>query len=172
MDIEDAKIYTPKDILKRWFPSLIILLLSIYFLVNRGEFTFLDMYHLIVHEAGHFILGFFGNFIMMTGGTIMQLLIPALLILYFFQSRMRVLFQLGLFLEGHSFINVSVYAGDAQAMKLRLFGPPGAKHDWNTILTQLDILEYTPTVALFFLLLAGACFILAALTPLFFPDQS
>jgi len=139
-------------------------------MLHRGEYTLIDTYHLIVHEAGHFILGFMGYFIMMMGGTIMQLLVPAMLMLYSFLNRMRVIFQFSFFLLGHSFLNVSVYAADAQAMKLRLFGPPGAKHDWNTVLSLLGILEYTPVVAIFFVLMAGACFILAVLAPAYFSD--
>ena len=48
---------------------------------------------------------------------------------------------------GINLINVSVYAGDAIVMQLPLLGGDGVMHDWNYILTTLDTLSSTPTVA-------------------------
>ncbi len=168
--MKESKTYAAPDTVKRWFPSLVILPLGIYLLISR-EYSLIDNFHLVAHEAGHFILGMFGEVIMFMGGTIMQLAIPGLLVLYFYLNRMRLLFQAGVVLEGHSFINVSIYAADAQTMELRLFGPPGAKHDWNWMLNHFGILRYSDAVAFFFIFLAAVCFIASALAPLYVPDR-
>lgn len=46
-----------------------------------------------------------------------------------------------------NFINVSTYAGDAIVMQLTLLGGDSVIHDWNYILTSLNILSWTPQIA-------------------------
>ena len=48
---------------------------------------------------------------------------------------------------GQNLLNVSVYAGDAVAMQLDLLGGDGVIHDWNYLLSELGILNYTHAVA-------------------------
>ena len=48
-----------------------------------------------------------------------------------------------------NFINVSTYAGDAIVMQLPLLGGDSSLHDWNYILTSLNILSWTPQVSSF-----------------------
>lgn len=167
MNEEQNKFTSVLFLIKEWLPSVIVFSLGIYFISTR-EYSLIDHFHLIVHEAGHMIFGFFGQVIMVLGGTLMQLIIPLLLMIYAYMSNSRTFFQFMLLLEGHSFINVSIYAGDAQRLQLRLFGPPGVKHDWNWLLTHFGIIEYTDYVSFFFLLLAGVCVAAATAAPLYF----
>jgi len=46
-------------------------------------YRFLDRVDLVFHEAGHVIFGFFGEFIGLLGGSLMQVLIPAIVTGYF-----------------------------------------------------------------------------------------
>lgn len=170
MMLEGAKVYTTKDRILRWVPSVIIIPVAIYFLSQYGKFSLLDNFDLIIHEAGHVFFSFFGETMYILGGTLMQIIVPALLIAYGLLSMQRVIFQVSVCLLAQNLINISVYAGDAMTQKLRLFGPPGAKHDWHTILTKYNILQYTGDISMFFLVMAGIMFLIAILSPLFIKD--
>ncbi|OGR81693.1 MAG: hypothetical protein A2X32_08125 [Elusimicrobia bacterium GWC2_64_44] len=117
-------------------------------------FSFLDFINLAFHEAGHVFLGFFGRFIMMLGGTIFQLLLPALCLLQLRRKRSNIGWQLCVFWIGESLLNISIYAGDAIKQELPLVG--GGEHDWTYLLTELGLIAHTPAVAKAIFLLGSA----------------
>lgn len=141
-------------------------LLSLYLLIKRGWF-FLDYVNLVIHEAGHPIFGFFGEFIKALGGTLMQLLFPALVAVHFFRRRSVYGTQFALFWFGESCLNVSVYAADARALRLDLIG---GEHDWHYLLGRLDILTYDQTVAACFVTLGVLALLALAALP-FLPSM-
>lgn len=166
---EGARVHTTWDEVKRWIPSVIALPAAVYFLAER-TYTYIDYFHLIVHEAGHVLLGFFGELVMFLGGTLMQIIVPILLLIFCYVNYKRVWFQASMFLLGHSFINISVYVADAKEMKLQLFGPPNVQHDWNWILNYFGALDYSSEVAGMFTVLACIAFLLTVLAPLYISD--
>jgi len=123
--------------------------LSIYFFwaAFKPSWHFIDNVNLIFHEAGHFIFFFFGNFMSIAGGTIVQLTIPAVCSLYFFRQKQYYSAALLLFWLGENFINISIYAADAQTMQLPLLGGDSTIHDWNEMLGMLNLLSETALVA-------------------------
>lgn len=151
------------ELLKRWSFSLLLLPLCIYFLMHRGEYTLLDNFHLIVHEAGHLFFSFFGTFIQFLGGTLMQLIIPILLLIIFYKSAMPKGMQLSFFLLGHSLINVSVYAADARTQALPLLG--NGKHDWAYLLNEMNLLNFDEQIGYVFFGLAILFFVIAVIFP-------
>ena len=58
-------------------------LLLLYLAGHFRQLTLLDYLHLPIHEGGHLLFSYFGQTLHLWGGTILQLLIPALLALYF-----------------------------------------------------------------------------------------
>lgn len=108
-------------------------------------FSFLDWVNLAFHEAGHVFLGFFGRFISMLGGTLFQLLIPALCLVHFRRKGANLGWQLCLFWIGQNLLNVSIYAGDAIDQALPLVG--GGVHDWTYLLTETGLIAHTGGVA-------------------------
>jgi hypothetical protein len=164
---EGAQTYSRVDEVKKWLVSFIILLLGGYLVYTRGHYTYLDNFDLIIHEAGHVILQWFGETIYFLGGCIMQIIVPSLLIIFCFYNRLIKSLQFSFALLGQNFINISVYAGDAQTKSLHLFGPPGAKHDWNFILTKYNILDWDSDIAMAFMVLAVISFLVAIITPYF-----
>ncbi len=164
--LSDTKPYSRIDEIKKWIPSLILLPLCIYFVLNRGEYTLLDNANLVIHEAGHFFFILFGKFIYTLGGTLMQVILPSIIIWYFFSTRYRLGMQIFLFWLGHNFINISVYAADAQTRKLPLLGGSKVYHDWHYMLGELGILQYDEIVGYFFFGIAIFIFIITLLLPL------
>jgi len=155
---------------KKWLTSLIILPIIIYLILNRGNYIFIDNADLIIHEAGHFFFRFFGKFIYTAGGTLMQIILPSLIAWYFFRNLYRTGVQISLLWLGQNFINISVYAADAQTRKLHLLGGSKVYHDWHFMLSELNLLNYDFAVGYFFFGTAIIIFIVALLMPLVIKD--
>jgi hypothetical protein len=168
--LEGARTYTLMDKMSRWAFSLLIIPIAYFFLSHQGHYTWIDNFDLIIHEPGHFFFSFMGDTIHMLGGTLMQLIVPTLLIIYGFRAHRVFVTQFFMCFLAQNLINISVYAGDAVTMKLRLLGPPGAKHDWHYLLLKYNMLDMTADISMFFLVMAGITFLIAILAPLYIKD--
>ncbi|MCB0265861.1 MAG: hypothetical protein KDH95_01230 [Calditrichaeota bacterium] len=152
--------------LKKWTASLILLPISLYYLLTRGNYTLIDNADLVIHEAGHFFFIFFGNFIYALGGTLMQIIFPLFLAFYFWQNDYRTGFQIMIAWLGQNWINISVYVADAQVRQLRLLG--NGKHDWFYLLGELGIREYCVEIGWIFMGFSTITFLIALSIPLFY----
>ncbi len=119
----------------------------LYYLHTATDWHFLDSVNLIIHEAGHPIFSLLGHFIGILGGSLFQVLVPAIFVYYFYARAQYFSASLLLFWFGQNLVNVSIYARDAEAMNLPLLGGDNVEHDWNTILGQLSLLDHTALVA-------------------------
>ncbi len=81
----------------------------------------------------------FGEFIGFLGGTLMQLLMPAAFVTYFWRQGDRHAATVALWWVAQNLWNVSVYVQDARAELLPLVG--GGEHDWNYLLGRLGLLN-------------------------------
>ncbi len=169
MEIEGTP-YSRWDEIKKWIPSAIIFLISVYLVINRGEYTWIDNADLVIHEAGHFFFILFGKFIYTAGGTLMQVLLPSLIAFYFFSKLYRPGVQFSLLWLGQNLINISVYAADARARRLHLLGGNKVYHDWHYMLGKLHLLEFDQTVGYIFVALAVLVFIVAVIMPVLMPE--
>ena len=107
---------------------------------SPSTYRFLDRVDLVFHEAGHVFFGFLGEFIGILGGSIMQVLIPAIVVVYFLARRQRYSAAITLFWVAQSLFNVSVYVRDARTRALPLLGGEDTLHDWGYILGKLNLL--------------------------------
>lgn len=116
---------------------------------------FLDTFDLYIHEAGHLFFSPFGELLHIMGGSLFQVLLPAVAAVVFVRSGF---FTLGftLFWVGESVVNVSVYVRDAPFMRLHLISRH-AIHDWNWICRRLDIMDSADNIATALLYLGIAC---------------
>jgi len=117
---------------------------------DRTGFLFIDNANLVVHEGGHLLFGWFGPWIGIWGGTILQWLVPALLAAYFFVERKPIAFAFCLFFFFENFLYTATYMADARAMQLPLVSAGGGdqpEHDWNTIFSRLGVLQYDTRIA-------------------------
>ena len=74
--------------------------------------------------------------------------------------------QFSLLWLGQNFINISVYAADAQARKLPLLGGNKVYHDWNYLLTEIGLLKFDAEVGFFIFGIAILVFIITLIMPL------
>ncbi|HEY0964470.1 MAG TPA: hypothetical protein VGE31_01600 [Candidatus Paceibacterota bacterium] len=120
---------------------------SLYYVATATRWHFIDYADLIFHEAGHVLFMFFGEFLHALMGSGLQILLPLCISLYFFYHRQIISGAICLMWTGMNFINVSLYAGDALTLQLPLLGGDNVRHDWNYLLSALNMLHLAPVVA-------------------------
>jgi hypothetical protein len=126
-----------------------------------GLLGFIHGIDLIFHEAGHVIFGFFGEFVAVLGGSLNQVLIPAVATAAFLRTRQWASAAVALFWTGQSLTDVGIYAADGRVKALPLLAE-GLIHDWNYILGRLGLLGSAETVGRL-MFGAGALVMLGAL---------
>ena len=101
------------------------------------------------HEIGHVICIPFGRFLTIAGGSIWQILWWLGLALYTYGVKRYISFSLVLWMiTAHSFINLSVYIGDAEERNLPLlFGLGKDSHDWGNLLETMGLVQYDDMIA-------------------------
>lgn len=116
-----------------------------------------ELLHLInlpFHEAGHVFFRPFGQFAMSLGGTLGQLLIPTICLLYLLlKTRDPFGAAVCLWWLGENFIDIAPYVDDARAGQMPLLGgnfgeiSPYGFHDWEYLLTETGFLSYDHALA-------------------------
>lgn len=106
----------------------------------------LHLVHLVFHEAGHVIFAWFGHFMGVLGGSLLQVLMPFIwFVAARFWGRDAFAGALCLWLMGHSLVDVSPYINDARSLQLVLLGGGTGQevegHDWEYLLTELNLLH-------------------------------
>lgn len=157
---------------------LFALLLSVYFLwiaYDPLQGSFLDNVDLPIHETGHLIFRLFGEFMGIAGGSLFQVILPAVFFGYFLWQRSFYSAAIVLLWVGQSSLNVWVYASDAVVMQLVLTsgftGSEGSFHDWNYLLTATGLLEKTRIVAGIIRFLGTSIIILGSVSAVYLSFQ-
>jgi hypothetical protein len=101
-----------------------------------------------VHEFGHLLFAFFGEFMTVLGGSLTQLLIPLATALLLYRSRdFFGIAVAGAWLSS-SLIDLARYIGDARTLDLDLVGfGENAVHDWAFLLGRVGWLPYDVRLA-------------------------
>jgi hypothetical protein len=107
---------------------------------------FLHGVNLIFHEAGHTILAGFGQFLHILGGSLMQVVVPAVIAGYFVVTRQMYAGAIALCWTAQSLWDVSIYIKDAQERSLPLLGGEAVLHDWHFLLLDLHLLAHDQLV--------------------------
>ena len=136
-------------------PKLIFVVVAcIYFLwvaYDPMQGSFLDNVDLPIHETGHLLFRPFGEFMMIAGGSLFQVIFPLVFVGYFVWQRSFYSAAMVMMWVGQSILNVWVYASDAVVMQLVLTsgfsGSEGSFHDWNYMLEHFGLLDSTKTIA-------------------------
>ncbi len=155
-----------------WFGSILLFPLMIYFFLNIGNYLLIDYLNLLIHEGGHGIFKIFGKYIHALGGTLMQIIIPSMFIVFYFIKKQKFGAQIFLVWLGQNLFNISVYAADARAQKLPLLGGNKVYHDWTYLLNTIGLIEYDKLIGNVFVFLGVAAFIVAIIVPLLIKKQA
>jgi hypothetical protein len=126
---------------RRWRTGL-TLGLAVYgwqFLRTPDDYRWLDSLDLAIHETGHLVFAFGGEFLMLLGGTLLQLLVPVVFVVALWRQGDRHGATVPLWWLGQNCWNISRYIKDARLEELPLVG--GGEHDWALLLGQLGWLE-------------------------------
>jgi hypothetical protein len=113
-------------------------LFLLYAFFDRSGFLLLDYVNLLIHEGGHFFFSWFGNTIMILGGTLGELLVPLLCAIYFFWQRETTGFAFCIFWFFENFPYIGAYMADARTASLPLVG--SEESDWTILFTQWGLL--------------------------------
>jgi hypothetical protein len=117
---------------------------------GAGPFLMIDLVFVPIHEGGHLLFRFFGEFLAVAGGTLLQLGVPFMLATYFaFQRHVQgTAFCAFFFFE--QFLPIATYMADARAQELPLLTVGDADyviHDWNYLFGKLGVLEHDTQIA-------------------------
>jgi hypothetical protein len=123
----------------------------LYELMSGGEFPkYMDLVFIPVHEGGHLIFGWFGQFIAVAGGTLLQLGAPAMLAIYFMFRRQPQGVTFCMFFFFEQFGPIATYMADARAQELPLLTVGSGDdviHDWNYLFGKLGVLAHDTQIA-------------------------
>lgn len=139
---------TPKLAFAAW----VIFYLFFLYQAARGTgfLLLMDGVFVPIHEGGHLLFRFFGEFLNIAGGTFLQLFVPFSLATYFLFQRhaQGVAFCSFFFFE--QFLPIATYMADARAQDLPLLTVGDAEyviHDWNYLFGKLGLLQHDTQIA-------------------------
>jgi hypothetical protein len=140
---------------------------SFPFPVNFEKFL-INNFLLIIHEAGHtFFSVFESRIITILGGSLNEILLPLLIVIFTLFNRYIKGSQFALYLFGTAWFSVAFYAADGAERKLPLIGNLGKEsHDWYNILRHYGFLESYETIALAMVIIGTFIYIVALTVPL------
>lgn len=123
---------------------------------NYAGEAFIHLINIPFHEFGHLLFRPLGRFMTSLGGSITQLLIPAVCV-YVFLFKYQNTFgaAVSLWWFGENFIDMAPYINDARSLTLPLLGgntgmnTPYGFHDWQYILTETGLKSWDHSLAKF-----------------------
>lgn len=146
-----------------WWAYIPFIFYFIYLLFqyvkNPLHWSFLNNVNLVFHEAGHIIFMFFGRFVEILGGSLFECLLPTALAALFIRSKNYFGTAFCLSWLGVALFDTAAYIGDAQKMALPLLAD-GLVHDWNYLLSELNLLSQTETISSFVRFFGGLSMLL------------
>lgn len=146
---------------------LICLFFSYQLLFTPSHWIFVDYFNLLIHEAGHLLFFFFGQFIDILAGSALQIIMPCVFLGYFLRRGEYFNSSVMFFWIGNNVVNVSIYMKDAQAMVLPLLGGDNVIHDWNYLFSSMGLLPFSEVIGCFFYIL-GTLFLIASFSGMLF----
>lgn len=125
--------------------------LAFYFLLIGNAlfaghlFQWFDLVFVPIHEGGHLLFRFFGEWISVAGGTFLQLFVPFALAVYFVFRRQVPGTAFCTFFFFEQFLPIGVYMADARSQELPLLtvgDPENVIHDWFYLFSHAGLLEH------------------------------
>jgi hypothetical protein len=139
--------------------TIVLAIYGFVILRNPGAGSLMDSVDLPIHETGHIVFSPFGDFMQFLGGTLFQLIMPAVFVGYFLKRADKHAASVALWWVAQNFWNVSVYVKDARSQDLDLVG--GGEHDWAHLLGQLGWLKQDQRIGQFVWLVGVLVYLVA-----------
>ena len=136
--------------------TVILAAYGVQILRTTATYRWLDSLDLAIHEAGHLIFAFGGEFLGLSGGTLAQLLIPAAFTVTLWRQGDRHGATVPLWWLGQNCVNIAVYIRDARVQELPLVG--GGEHDWFLLLDRFGMLESEVAIGRAVVFVGAMCF--------------
>jgi len=117
---------------------------------GAGLLLMMDVVFVPIHEGGHLLFSYFGQFLHVAGGTLLQLFVPAALAIYFAFQRQIQGAAFCLFFVFEQLLPIATYMADARTQELPLLtvgDPEFVIHDWNALFGSLGVLNHDIQIA-------------------------
>ncbi len=117
---------------------------------GSGVLLMMDLVFVPIHEGGHLLFRFFGEFLAVAGGTILQLSVPLMLAAFFIFQRQIPGTAFCMFFFFEQFLPIAAYMADARAQELPLLTVGDGDyviHDWAYLFGRLGVLEHDTAIA-------------------------
>lgn len=141
--LEDDWEAVPRPAAFGWIAFYVLLLGNAAF--GGTLFQWFDLVFIPIHEGGHLLFRFFGEWIMVAGGTFLQLFVPFALAAYFAFKRQAPGTAFCLFFFFEQFLPVGVYMADARSQSLQYVtvdDPDNALHDWFYLFSSMHVVDH------------------------------
>jgi hypothetical protein len=125
--------------------TVFYVLFLVYAATNTTGFLLLDHANLMIHEAGHVVFSWDGETLQILGGTLAQILVPAVCTYIFLRRRETLAVAFCAFWMFENLLYVATYMGDARTSALPLVG--GDESDWTLLFTRWGVLQEDRTIA-------------------------
>jgi len=126
-----------------WLAFYVVLLGNAVF--GGKLFQWFDLVFVPIHEGGHLLFSYFGKWIMVAGGTFLQLFVPFALTVYFMFRRQVPGTAFCAFFFFEQFLPVGTYMADAlcQCLEYVTVGDPSmAEHDFFYLFSHAGVVEH------------------------------
>ena len=117
---------------------------------GSGFLLMIDVVFVPIHEGGHLLFSYFGRFLNIAGGTLLQLLVPFTLATYFAFQRQLQGTAFCAFFCFEQLLPIATYMADARTQELPLLtvgDPEFVIHDWNYLFNALGVLNHDTQIA-------------------------
>ena len=117
---------------------------------GSGPMLMIDLVFVPIHEGGHLLFRFFGEFLAVAGGTILQLAVPLMLAAFFIFHRQIPGTAFCMFFFFEQFLPIATYMADARAQELPLLtvgDSDNVIHDWAYLFGKLGVLDHDTQIA-------------------------
>ena len=138
-------------------PRAVLVVASAFYLLflyqaarGSGVLLMMDLVFVPIHEGGHLLFRFFGEFLAVAGGTILQLSVPLMLAAFFIFQRQIPGTAFCLFFFFEQFLPIATYMADARAQELPLLTVGDGDyviHDWAYLFGGFGVLEHDTAIA-------------------------
>ena len=130
---------------KRHMVGGVLAIATLYMVATAEQWHFLDNVNLPVHETGHLVFAWGGEVLTALGGTLFQLIVPALFAFSFHRRGDPAGTGAGIWWVGQNCLYIARYFADAPVQDLPLVG--GGEHDWAFLLAEWNLLHRADAIA-------------------------